>query len=45
MLLLNATDFKLFKFKAKITGITRTHADGNIRNVEIAVPLKYLKCP
>ena len=43
MLLLNATYFKSFKFKARITGITRPHADGNIKNVEIAVPLKYLE--
>ena len=30
----------LFKFKAKVTG--KTPDDGNTKDVEIAVPLKYL---
>ena len=40
---LNATitDSESFKFKASITG--RTPAGGNPKDVEIAVPLKYLK--
>ena len=35
------TNSKFFKFKIKITG--NIPADGNTKNVEIAVPLKYLK--
>ena len=35
------TNSKFFKFKIKITG--NIPADGNIKNVEKAVPLKYLK--
>ena len=36
----NITQFKSFKFKIKITG--KTPAAGNTKDVEIAVPLKYL---
>ena len=36
----NLTDSESFKSKIKITG--KTPADGNTKNVEIAVPLKYL---
>ena len=36
----NLTDFQSFKCKIKITG--NTIADGNTKDVEIAVPLKYL---
>ena len=35
----NLTDSESFKSKIKITG--KTPADGNIRDVEIIVPLKY----
>ena len=34
------TDFESLKFKSKITG--RTPVNGNTKNVERAVPLKYL---
>ena len=36
----NVTQFKSFKFKIKIT--RKTPAAGNTKDVEIAVPLKYL---
>ena len=36
----NLTDSKSFKSKIKITG--NTHVDGNTKDVEIAVPLKYV---
>ena len=36
----NLTDSESFKSKMKITG--NTPNDGNTKNVEIAVPLKYL---
>ena len=36
----NITDSKSFKFKVKITG--KTPEDGNTKNFEIIVPLKYL---
>ena len=36
----NLTDSESFKSKIKITG--KTPADGNMKNVEILVPLKYL---
>ena len=36
----NLTGSKSFKCKVKITG--KTHADGNTKDVEIIVPLKYL---
>ena len=37
----NLTDSESFKSNLKITG--NTPADGNTKNVEIAVPLTYLK--
>ena len=37
----NLTDSELFKSKVKITGKTRNN--GNTKDVEIIVPLKYLK--
>ena len=36
----NITDSESFKFKVKITG--KTPNDGNTKDVEIIVPLKYL---
>ena len=36
----NLTDSESFKSKAKITG--NTPADGNIKDIEIIAPLKYL---
>ena len=36
----NLADSKSFKYKVKIT--RKTHADGNTKDVEIIVPLKYL---
>ena len=36
----NITESELFKYKIKITG--SIPAAGNTKNVEIAVPLKYL---
>ena len=36
----NLADSESFKYKAKITG--KTAADGNTKNIEILVPLKYL---
>ena len=36
----NLTDSESFKSKIKVTG--NTPNDGNTKNVEIAVPLKYL---
>ena len=36
----NITQSESFKYKIKITG--KTPADGNLKDVEIAVPLKYL---
>ena len=36
----NLTDSESFKSKIKITG--NTPADGNTKDVEIAIPLKYL---
>ena len=36
----NITNSQLFKSKTKITRKTRT--DGNTKNVDIALPLKYL---
>ena len=37
----NITEFESLKSKIKITG--KTSDDGNTKNVEIVVPLKYLK--
>ena len=36
----NITESEPFKYKIKITG--KTPADGNTKNVKVAVPLKYL---
>ena len=36
----NITESESFKYKIKITG--KTPADGNTKDVKIAVPLKYL---
>ena len=36
----NLTEYKSFKSKVKITG--NTPVDGNTKDVEIIVPLKYL---
>ena len=35
----NIANFESFRFKARIR---RTTADGNTKNVEVVVPLKYL---